>query len=270
MRLLVAVATAVSFVLPVEAQESAATRDTVVLVPGGPSLDPARLVPHRATWRVTRHEPDGGTTNLGLWTDTWTRSTEQERPIVLFQQLFVDTAGAVQWLADVAYDAATFRALHARQQFPPGGEVTYRYSGDTASGTLRVSATADPRDFRVVFEEPVWEPLMPASILWPYENAGRGTVIREPIWNQAVGAVRDVTRRHIRVDSVGTVVASGRALAAWHLTVTVEARPNTVTRLWQTPAPPYFWWFIVEQPGLVREWSLVGWEPFVPSPPRER
>jgi hypothetical protein len=259
-----------SFIVSAQAQEPAATGDTVVLVPGHPLLDAARLVPHRATWRVTLRGPDGGRTVQGLWTDTWARSIEDGRPVVVFQQLFVDTAGAVQWLSDTVFDAETFAGLRSRQQVPPSGvDVTYRYSADTASGTLRPAANAEPRDFRVVFDEPFWEPLLPVSILWPLERAERGTVVRVPLWDQRAGAERDVTWRELQVDSLGTVASGGRAQRAWHVTVKVAATPNVVTRLWQTPDPPYFWWFVVERPGLVREWALVDWEPFVSSDPRE-
>lgn len=244
-----------------------AAGDTITVLPGDTLVDPGRLVPHRVTWRVTRRNPEGGSTVQGLWTDTWVRSTEDGRPVVIFRQLFADTAGVVLVDNETVFDSASFRGIRSTQRLPPNGSwVTYRYAGDTASGTLRPSAAAEEREFRVVFDEPVWEPLLPVPVLVPLERWKPGTVLRYPVWNQ-VGPGGDVTWREMRVDSVGQVtVAGGRTIEAWHRTAITAATPNTVFRLWQTPEPPYHWWFVVERPSLTREWTLVDWEPFVPRP----
>ena len=240
--------------------------DTTSVFPGDTVVDPERLVPHRITWRVTRRDPDGGSTVQGLWTDTWVRSTDGGQPVFVFRQLFVDTVGAVLQDNETVFEAATFRAVRSTQHLPPSGaRVAYRYAGDTASGTLHPSAGAEARTFQVVFTEPVWDPLLPVSMLLPLERVESGAVLRYPIWNQA-GPGADVTWRVARVDSVGTVVQGDeRTTAVWHLTVTVAAAPNTVTRVRQIPGPPYFPWFVVERPGQTREWTLVDWEPYARS-----
>lgn len=239
--------------------------DSLTVLPGDTLVDLDRLLPHRATWRVTRHDPDGGRPVQGLWTDTWVRSTDGGRPVFVYRQLFVDTVGAVIYESETVFEAGTFRGIRSRQHLPPSGAgVTYSYAGDTASGTLRRLTASEPREFRVVFDEPVWEPLLPVSVLVPLERLESGAVLRFPIWNQTASD-DDVTWREVRVDSVGTaVVADGRTLEVRYLTVVVAAAPNTITRLRQTPDAPYYWWFVVERPTLTREWTLVDWEPFAP------
>lgn len=238
------------------------SRDTIVVLPGDALVDPARIVPHRATWRVTRLDPDGSGTVQGLWTETWARSSEDDRPAFFFRQLFVDTAGAVLWHSETVFDAERLGVIHSTQHVPGGAHVTYRYSGDTVSGALRPSPNAEARDFEIVFDEPAWEPLVPVPALVPLERLEVGGVLRYPIWNQA-GQGDDVTWNEARLDSVGTTVtADGRTVDAWYLTGRLAGPGSPVIRSRQTAEPPFHPWFVVERPSLVREWTLVDWIPF--------
>lgn len=248
--------------IPVHAQA-----DTTTVLPGDARLDPERVAPHRATWRVTVHDSAGGATVQGLWTDIWARSREGGRPIVIFRQLYVDTTGAILVDNETVFDAATFRALRSSQHVPPsGGRVSYRYEGDSATGTLWPSAGAGPRDFRVVFDQPVWEPLAPVLGLFPLERCPPGAVIRYPVWNQT-GSGNDVTWTAVRVDSIENAARlNNPTIEACHFTLRTAATPNVVMRLWRTPEPPWGLWLRVERPGLIREWTLVDWEPFAGSP----
>lgn len=254
--------------LPGPVAMAQAAVDSITVPPGHSLLDPERLVPHQATWRVTRRDPDGGSAVQGLWTDTWVRSTDAGRQVVIFRQLFVDTAGTVQWDAETVFDAATLAGIRSVQRIPTSGfGVTYRYTGDTASGTLRSSGSSEPRAFQVVFDEPVWEPLAPVPVLLPLERLEHGAVVRYPIWDQRTGVADDVTWREMRVDSLGSVeVAQGRSMRVWYVTLSTANQPNTTFRLRRTPDPPYYAWFVVERPTLTREWTLVHWEPYAPSP----
>lgn len=254
-------------VLPLGARAAPAqtsAQDTVVVPPGDARLAPERLVPHRATWRVTVVDEDGSSTVQGLWTDVWARSEEEGRPVVVFRQLFVDTLGAVLVDNETWFDASSFRALRSTQRLPPsGGRVSYTFQGDTASGTLSPSADAEPSRFTVVFDDPFWDPLAPVPTLLPLEGFEPGTVIRYPIWNQA-GSGGDVTWRTVRVDSMAPLEApDGTTVDTWHLTWTTDATPGAVLRNLRRPEPPYGWWLRVERPGLTREWTLVDWQPFV-------
>ena len=234
--------------------------DSAVVVPGDPRLDARRLIPHRATWRVDVHDSSGGTTIQGFWTDTWARSVESGQPVVVFRQLFVDTIGTILVDNETVYDAATLRGIRATQNAPPtGGQVTYRYAGDTVSGMLRSAAGAESRSFRVVLREPAWDPLLAMTILFPLERLPAGNSIRYPFWNQGPGD--DVAWRHVRVDSTSSA-AGAREAALLHVTVTA---PASKVRLHQSPMPPYFPWFIIERPGLTREWTLLDWQPFAAS-----
>jgi hypothetical protein len=72
-------------------------------------------------------------------------------------------------------------AVRSSQDLPPSGaRVSYRYAGDTVSGSLRRSAGSKEEDFKVVFHEPVWEPLAPVSVAVPLERLGSGAVICAP------------------------------------------------------------------------------------------
>ncbi len=252
--------------VPVEARASgddADRGDTTTVLPGDERLEADRLVPHRATWRVTVHDAGGGSIVQGLWTDVWARSQEEGRPVVVFRQLYVDTTGAILVDNETVFEAESFRALRSSQHLPPtGGRVSYRYEGDTASGTLRRGTTAEPRDFEVVFDQPVWDPLAPVNLLLPLERQEPGTVVRFPIWNQ-IGSGDDVTWTLMRVDSAGPAeLADGSTVEAMHLTMRTLAAPNTLMRLRQTA--DRVWWLRVERPALTREWTLVHWEPFTP------
>lgn len=272
MRLSITVLTLMFVAVPVPATSAPSAGQVTTVHPGDTLVNPERLLPHRATWRVTQHDPDGGSTVQGLWTDTWVRAREDGRFIVVFRQLFVDTSGAVLVDNETVFDAATFRGIRSTQHLPPtGARVTYRYVGDTVSGTLRRSSAAEAVELQVVFQEPVWEPLAPVSVLLPLERLGSGAVIRYPVWNQ-VGPGSDVTWSEMRVDSAGHPVApAGRMVEVWHLTATLAAAPNTVTQLLQSPGPPYYWWFAITRPGQRREWTLVDWEPSVsPDAPPNR
>ncbi len=254
--------------MPVGVATAQTAGDSITVLPGDTLLEPSRLVPHRATWRVTQRDPDGGNTVQGLWTDTWARSTDAGRAVIVFHQLFVDTTGTVQYQAETVFDARTLSATRSRQETPPNGfRVRYRYEGDTASGTVRSSGSSEPREFRVVFEEPVWDPLAPVTLLLPLERFEPGAVVRYPVWDQRPGVANDVTWSEMRVDSLGTVeVAQGRSVEVWHVTYRPMASvPSTVFRLSRALQPPYAPWFVVERPTLVREWTLVDWEPFAPS-----
>ncbi|MEX0691693.1 MAG: hypothetical protein WD043_07615 [Gemmatimonadales bacterium] len=234
--------------------------DSAVVVPGDPRLDARRLVPHRATWRVDVHDSTGGTTMQGFWTDTWTRSVESGQPVIVFHQLFVDTTGTILMDNETVYDAATLGGIRATQTAPlMGARATYRYAGDTVSGTLRPSTGTEARSFRVVFREPAWDPQLAVSILFPLERLPEGGGIRYPFWNQGPGG--DVAWRHVRVDSTSSA-AGARGAALMHVTVTAL---NVRVRLRQSPTPPYFPWFVIERPGLKREWTLLDWQPFTTS-----
>ena len=249
---------------PVRVAMPQAAGDSIAVRPGDSLVQTTRLVPHRATWRVTRRDPDGGSTVQGHWTDTWARSVEGGRPVFVFRQMFVDTLGVIQADNETVLDATTFRAIRSTQQAPPiGGRVDYSYSGDTASGTLRASATTEPRAFRVVLDEPAWDPIVALTIVVPLERLASGTVVRYPIWNQA-GSGGEVTWRHVRLDSMATLAEGGRGAGEMHVTTTVVATPAMIVRLRQTPEPPYFPWFVIERPALTREWTLVHWERFAP------
>lgn len=237
-------------------------RDTIVVRPGDELVDLRRIVPHRATWRVTRLDPDGSGTVQGLWTETWARSSMDGRSAFFFRQLFVDTAGALLWSSETVFDAERLGTIHSTQHVPGGAHVTYRHSGDTVSGTLRPSPNAEPRDFEIVFDEPVWEPLVPVPALVPLERLEVGGVLRYPIWNQT-GAGDDVTWNEARLDSLGTTItADGRIIDAWYLTGRLAGPGSPVIRSRQTAEPPFHPWFVVERPSLVREWTLVDWIPF--------
>lgn len=273
MRLPFAAALAITVLtVPVQAQtlkDRAAPGDTTTVLPGDARLDVDRLVPHRTTWRVTVLDSAGGATVQGLWTDIWARSQEEGRPVVVFRQLYVDTTGSILVDNETVFDAASARALRSSQHLPPsGGGVSYRYEGDSVSGTLRRSASAEPRDFRVVFDRPVWEPLAPVIQAFPYDRLAVGTVIRYPIWNQTASADEDdVTWSVVQVDSVGSMaLPSGSSMKVWYLTLRTVSVPNVVMHLRMTPEPPWAWWLRVERPGLTREWTVVDWERFARVP----
>ena len=248
------------------AGDSSQESGTMIVLPGDARLDVERLVPHRATWQVTIHKVDGSSTVQGLWTDTWVRSEEDGRPVMVFRTLFLDTLGKVLVDNETVFDATSFRALRSRQHLPPSGAlVSYRFEGDTASGTLRRSASDEPRQFEVVFDEPAWEPLAPMLELFPSESLEPGTVLRYPVWNQGPGD--DVTWRTFRMGSTQTLQApDGSEIDAWSHTMTMDAAPGVVFRVLRRPEPPYWWWLRVERPGLTREWTLVDWEPYAPVP----
>lgn len=249
--------------LPVSVLTAQVPGDSITVLPGDTLLDPERLVPHRVTWRVTVADSNGGSTVQGLWTDTWVRSTDAGQPVFVFHQLFADTTGAVLYSAETVFDATTFRAIRSTQEVPPGFRVTYRSAGDTVSGTVRSSAAAAPREFQVVFSAPVWDPLAPVTLLLPLERLEPGTLVRYPVWDQRPGVADDVTWSEMRVDSLGTIeIAEGRTAKVWHVTFTpLTSVPSTVFRLSRAPTPPYAPWFVVERPTLVREWTLVDWQP---------
>jgi hypothetical protein len=256
--------------LPLQARpagESSQGSGTVTVLPGDARLDGNRLVPHRATWRVTIHDADGSSTVQGLWTDTWVRSEEGGRPVIEFRTLFVDTLGNVLVDNETVFDATSFRALRSTLNLPPSGSrISYRFDGDTVSGTLQ-SASAEPRSFKVVFDEPVWEPLTPVRWLLPFESMEPGTVIRYPIWDQT-GSGDDVTWRTYRIGSIRSVRApDGSAAEALSHTITTATAPGVVSRVLRMLEPPYVgWWLRVERPGLTREWTLVDWELYAPVP----
>ncbi|MGH7857210.1 MAG: hypothetical protein ACREQY_07730, partial [Candidatus Binatia bacterium] len=231
------------------AKSERSSAGTIVVLPGDERLDGKRLVPHRATWRVTVHGTDGSSRVQGLWTDVWVRSEEDGRPVVILRSLSVDTLGHVLADDETVFDATSFRPLRSTQSAPPsGGRVSYRYEGDSVSGTLRQSATAAPRQFEVEFDEPVWEPLAPMLLLFPFEELAPGTVLRYPIWNQGPGD--DVTWRSFRIGSAKTVRApDGSEIVAWSHT-TMDAAAEVVYRALRTPEPPYWWWLRSERPGV--------------------
>lgn len=248
------------------AEGSSQGSGTVTLLPGDARLDVERVVPHRATWRVTAHDEDGGSTFQGVWTDTWVRSREDGRPVMVFRTLFVDTAGEVLVDNETVFDATTFEALRSTQNRPPSGtRVSYRFDGDTVSGTLRQSVDAEPREFEVVFDEPVWEPLTPVRWLIPFAGLEPGTVVRYPIWDQT-GSGGDVTWRTVRIGPMRSVRApDGSAAEALSHTITTDAAPDVVFRVLRMLEPPYVGWRLrVERPGLTREWTLVDWEMYAP------
>ena len=243
---------------PMDVASAQGARDSAVVVPGDPRLDVRRLVPHRATWRVDVHDSTGGTTMQGFWTDTWTRSVESGQAVIVFRQLFVDTTGTILVDNETVYDAATLRGIRATQEAPMGARATYNYAGDTVSGTLRLSTGTEARSFRVVFREPAWDPQLAVSILFPLERLPEGGGIRYPFWNQGPGD--DVAWRHVRVDSTSSAAGGvGRSDVLMYVTVTAL---NVNVRLRQSPTPPYFPWFVIERPGLKREWTLLDWQPF--------
>jgi hypothetical protein len=257
--------------LPLRAQkpaEASQESGTIVVLPGDARLDASRLVPHRATWRVTIHDADGSITVQGLWTDTWVRSEEDGRPVMAFRTLFVDTLGKVLVDNETVFDATSFRALRSTQRLPPSGtRLSYRFDGDTVSGTLRQSASAESRQFEMAFDEPVWEPLTPVPWLFPFERLEPGTVIRYPIWDQT-GPGDDVAWRTFRVGSIRSVRApDGSPAEALSHTMTTDTAPGVVFRVLRMLEPPYLgWWLRVERPGLTREWALVDWELYAPDP----
>lgn len=236
--------------------------DTVTVLPGDPRLEAERLVPRRVTWRVTVENPDGSSTVQGLWTDTWVRTREEGRDVMIFRTLFADTTGAILVDNETAFDAESFRGLRLRQRIEPAGtRVSYEYRGDTVSGTLLPSAGAEQLDFEVVFEEPVWEPLAPVLLLVPLERLEPGTVVRFPVWDQRPGD-NDVTWNFARVDSVGEGrLPDGSGIDGIHVTLTFAAAPGAVWRLWMGTGPVFARWFRVERPSLTREWMLVDWQP---------
>lgn len=248
------------------AEDSPQGSGTLIVRPGDDRLDVSRLVPHRATWRVTIENADGSSTVQGLWTDTWVRSEEDGRPVMEFRTLFVDTTGKVLVDFQTVFDATSFRALRSTQHLPPSGTlVSYRFDGDAVSGTQQRSASDEPRHFEVAFDEPVWEPLAPMLVLFPFESLEPGTVLRYPIWNQGPGD--DVTWRTFRMGSTQTVQApDGSAIEAWSHTMTMDAAPGVVFHVLRRPEPPYGWWLRAERPGLTREWTLLDWEPYAPVP----
>lgn len=258
-------------VLPLCAQadgEASRGPRTVEVLPGDPRLDVNRLVPHRATWRVTIHDAEGGSTVQGLWTDTWVRSEEDGRPVAIFRTLFVDTLGKVLVDNETVFDAATFRALRSAQHLPPSGTlVTYRYHGDTVAGTLRRAAGEESRQFEVAFDEPVWEPLTPVRWLLPFDGLAPGTVVRYPIWDQTPSGDA-VTWRTIRIGSIRSLRATdGSTVETLSHTMTTDAEPGVLFCVLRMVGPPYLgWWLRVERPGLTREWALVDWEPYAPLP----
>lgn len=253
--------------LPLQARtagESPQGSGTLTVLPGDDRLDGSRLVPHRATWRVTIENADGSSTVQGLWTDTWVRSEEDGRPVMEFRTLFVDTLGQVLVDFETVFDATSYRALRSTQHMPPSGtHVSYRFDGNAVSGTLQRSAGDEPRQFEVVFDEPVWEPLAPMLALFPFESLEPGTVLRYPVWNQGPGD--DVTWRTFRMGSTRTLQApDGSEIDAWSHTMTMDAAPGVVFRVLRRPEPPYWWWLRSERPGLTREWTLIDWEPYRP------
>ena len=253
------------------AVESSQQSGTIIVLPGDARLDAGRLVPHRATWRVTIHDADGRITVQGLWTDTWVRSEEDGRPVVAFRTLFVDALGKVLMDYETVFDATSFQALRSTQHLPPSGSrVSYRFDGHTVSGTLQQSASTEPRQFEVTFDEPAWEPLTPVLWLLPFERLVPGTVVRYPIWNQT-GPGDDVTWRTVRMGSIRPVRApDGSAAEASSHTMTTDTEPGVVFRVLRMPEPPYLgWWLRVERPGLTREWTLVDWELYAPDPAGE-
>jgi hypothetical protein len=262
--------------LPVRAQtvrHGAALRDTTTVLPGDGRLEAERVVPHRATWRVTVVDSAGGATVQGLWTDIWARTEDEGRPVVVFRQLYADTTGTILVDNETVFDATSFRTFRSTQQVPAGSgrgsyRVSYRYEGDSVSGRLQRPAGAEPRDFTVVFHRPVWEPLAPVALLFPLDRLAAGGALRYPIWNQvASGGQDDVTWYVVHVDSVGSAaLPDGSTGKVWYLTQTTAALPNVVMRIRHIPAPPYGLWLRVERPGLTREWTLVDWQPFARVP----
>lgn len=231
--------------------------DTVLVRPGDPRVDAGKLVPHRATWQVRQLPADGVPGVTGFRTDMYVRTTEDGRPVTLFRQFRVDSAGVLTLDNEAVFARASFRPIRLRERLPASGVwAEARYADGSVSGRVKPDAEAAPREFHTDLPQPVWDPL---NALLFFVDWQQGDVIRYPIWNRAGEGV--VTVREVRVEAPDELVLpDGETVQTWRAVVSNRGGPGWT--MWVRPEPPYVWRLAVERPTGTREWLLVDYVAF--------